>query len=339
MKTIVPAVTLALGLAPAAHADTNYSTLFADQGIAGTIATLSAQPTLTSSDKMALGGAYFLSALELTMQVRYDYGMSDPETAYGIGLPFLRLPMPENPNAKPVTADIVETVFDLALADLAKSADVLSGINDDDAVAVPINFADVWLDVDGDGQRSDLENAVPLFIHSFDLFAPADQDLSLAPTVMFDTSDAAWLLAYAHTLSGAVHILAASDPTDAIQRAMIDVAPMDDLRTSPLDSWMDESDVRSLDALAAFVLLLEGQPNPEHTRAAHAHWLNAIDANKDFWRRLDAETDDKLEFLPNERQVSATGLPFPAGVGTAWQSVLADIEDVLNGNQLLPHWR
>ncbi len=326
-------------LASAAAADGHYSDLFADLGPSGTAQTLAMIENPTPSDQFALGGAHFLSALEGAMQTRYDYGLDDIEMARDVGIPFLGLGIAPNPKPKPFDPTVFEMIFVDALADLTLAHQTLDQITDSDAVAVPIDVNTLWLDINRNAQRDPGEGLVE--VAGTQLFAmDASEDIAL-PSLRFDTADAAWLSAYAHVLSGVSNLILATDVTEAVSKTLSGGATMDALRGQRVNfaGFISDNELPWIDALAAYIVAIEGQPDPARTQAAHANFLNAIEDNKTFWARLDQETDNDGEFIPNERQQSATGIPFPEGIGDSWQAVLADAEAVLKGDLLLPHWR
>ena len=61
--------------------------------------------------------------------------------------------------------------------------------------------------------------------------------------------------------------------------------------------------------------------------------------NRISWARVAKEADDNLEWIPNARQTSALGLDLPPNTGAIWLTVLADLEALVKGQLLLPHWR
>lgn len=327
---------LATLFASPAIAETDYSAIFRDQGPTGAINTLKRIPDPTASDRFTLGGAQFLAALEGALQRRYAYGLEGNAFADDMGIPFLRLPIAANPTPKPFTPEAVELMFQDVLAGLSESKGTLDQITDTDTVAVKIKISDLWLDINRNRTRDVGEGLFDVAAGM--ISAPNDAPL---PTIHFDTADAAWLAAYTQVLSGMTELILATDVTDAIEATFSGASTMDALRVSqgPLLGWFDEEDLPSLDAFAAFIVALEGQPDAIRTKAAQTHFLAAIDNNYTFWSRLAQETDNEMEFIPNDRQSSALGFDFPQGIGDSWLEVLKDAEDVLTGDLLLPHWR
>lgn len=333
---ITAAITLAsITLATTANAQTDYSAMIAQEGLAATQANLSALPDQTPSDMFALGGVRFLGAIEGALQTLYATQINR-EMAQMSDLPFLRLPLPPNPDAAPFKPEVIADTFSNALKDLESSLAALDTITDSDSVAVTINTADLWFDINANGIRDAgegmLETAATQMNRGLD-------GAGAPPVVRFDTSDAAWLSAYAHLLSGVSEAVLALDPTSAIQRVTESAAAMDALNDEGRQMIFMPGEDMWVDVLAMFIHAIEGQPDVERSRNAHAHFLGMIADNQTFWSRVATETDNKLEWIPNPSQTSALPLDFPSDVGSQWRMVLAEAEAVLKGNLLIPHWR
>ena len=251
------------------------------------------------------------------------------------GLPFLRLPVAPNPAPEGFYPAVIEEIFTAALSDLDGALVQLDQITDSDDVAVVIDTDDLWFDVNANGTRDAGEG----------LFAIAGADLSralnsdfVAPVVRFDTSDAAWLSAYAHLLSGASETVLSLDPTAAIARVTESAAAIEALHGQRQMIFMPDED-EWVDVVAMFIHAIEGTPDPVRTRAAHGHFLAMIQDNKLFWDRVSREDDNDREWIPNKTQVSALPVPFPPELGDQWRSVLTEAEMLLNGDLLISHWR
>ena len=336
MKKIALTTLACVTVASAAAAQPDYSEMLRDQGIAATEAHLASLQNPSPSDQFALGGARFLLAVEHALQARYNTAI-DPMMAEASGLPFLRLPTTlQNSTPDAFQSNMVEQLFQTALADLANVLPPLDAIEGSDTVSVRINTADLWFDVNANGNKDDGESF-------FQIVAPQlNTQLETeftAPIVRFDTADAAWLSAYAHLLSGVSETILALDPTGAIDRVTQSAADMRTLGGGQAQGYFTPDDGKLVDLFAMFIHGIEVQPDVSRTRAAHTHFLDMIADNQTFWARVDAETDNKMEWIPNATQDSALPLPFPAETGEMWKAVLADAHDILTGEQLIPHWR
>jgi hypothetical protein len=326
-------VVLSLALPLATDAET-LSQEIGRTGIAATEARLSAVETPTNEDLFALAGLRFLGGVEAALQLRWQTGVR----ADWSELPILRLPIPENPAARPfVPADFTTLVTDLdARMEAARTALDLLG---DRPFALEVRMADLWFDINASGQRDageDFAAVAGLTLGGGRMLMVPVED----PVVKFDTADAAWLAAYTHFLSGFVKVALAYDPEPAIQRVMDSSAALYALwGDTPPPNAMDMMFGRQVDRLAMVLFALSKTPDPALAAQAHAHFLSMIADNRRFWSLVAMETDNDREWVPNETQASGLGIMMPPGTAERWQAVLADAEAALEGRLLIPHWR
>lgn len=322
---------LSLGLsAPSAHAADDDLARLIGRGIGPAEQALAARPDPGPSDLFALGGLRVLAAAERALQLRWQGGSGADALAMA-DLPFLRLPIPPNPDPGPFDPALIETVFVSAAGELARAREALGRIDDADAVAVEIDLGAIWLDIDGDGARGPGEGLLDV----------AGAMLGGAPDslpVRFDTADAAWLLAYAHLLGAVCEAVLALDPTPPIARVVETRAALAALGSSG-PFGLDDQFGDMADLVAAAIGVIEGRPDPARSRAARDHLLAAIAQNRRFWRLVARETDNDREWIPNKAQTSVLPLPFPPETGQLWLAVLDDAEAVLRGDRLVPFWR
>lgn len=344
MSRIIPIIAIAGALGAAAHSARaqEYSAMFAETGIGGVIETLEAAATTSASDRFVLGSAYFLRGVESAFQARYQTDLGDTS----IPLPGLSAQLPSNPDPAPFTPDLFEELFIALMADMDKALGQLETIADTDEVAVKIDLGDLWFDVNANGRRDPGEDLLPIFVSTF--ASPWEVDAILSglaeaggpPTVRFDTADAAWLAAYAHVLSGTGELVIAFDTVPVIADVMASRARMIALsgETSQFLVFSSE-DSEIADVLAVVLGIIEQQPDPEGIRRARSHFKAMLDQNRVFWARLGAEADNDQEWIPAAGQTSALPLAFPEGVEAGWVAVLDEVEMILDGELLIPHWR
>ncbi len=328
-----------LGLLAAipAHADP-ISTEIAVTGLAATERRLSALPTPTEDDILALGAVQFLRAVEGSLQTRWTYGMTDRSGM----LPLLRLPLDDNPAAKPFEPPVVAQIFTEAEAELARAIATFSTLPDTSPAALEVNLGDIWFDVNSNATRDPGEDLASVVGTVSMGVSPAEMSIAPAPlpTIRFDIADVAWATAYAHLLSGVAETVLAYDPTEpltrviAARKAMAAYGPLPPSFLTGMDRMPDE-----IDLIAMVLETLRQTPDAARAAKAHGHFLQMIEQNRRFWTLVEAETDDKQEWLPNTRQHSGTGLPLPPDTAARWQAVLADAEALLTGEKLIPYWR
>lgn len=299
---------------------------------------LSTLANKSPNDQFALGMVHFLRGIEKSLQTRWQHNM----TLEDFELPVLRLPITQNPKPAPFRPELITEIFAELLLDMAASNAALSAIPKDKSVGLNVDLMNLWFDVNMNGRRDAGESALEIGAET--MMARGDAD-ALPPSmvVRFDTADAAWLAAYTHLLSGISELVIAFDPTEAISQVLTATAKMDALRGKPSSGFgffsSSENEMRWIDMFAMVYGAINEPPDPVHTRAAHAHFLQMIADNKRFWRALEAETDDVNEWIPNASQTAALGFSLPAETASSWQSILSDGEAILNGELLITYWR
>lgn len=304
----------------------------AEVGIAAALGELEAEASPSAEHRLAIGGLRFLRAVERSLQTRWRIGAQPVEYA-----PVLRLPLPPNPDPEPFDAGMVETVFKDMRDDLVGAVAALEAIPEEEALSLRIRLADIWLDIDQNGERADAPYAEDLLsISGAAGLGESGVADPAALTVAFDRADVAWLEAYAHLLSGISEMALSLDSRGAIEaaepgwRAAAEFGEAHDVYGA--SEWIDQA--------LPLVLMMQGRPDRTHTRAALAHFEAMIEKNRDFWRLVALETDNDAEWIPNPTQSSALGgATLSAEAAAAWREVLADAEAMLKGELLVPHWR
>lgn len=331
------------------------SDIMAEQGLTAAEGYLALEAAVTDRRETSflLGGVQFLRSIEVMMQTRWQ----NSDVSIGF-IPGMRGDLPYNPDAEFDPA-FVEITLTRGLQQLSRAQSSLKAASAED-FAVTVRITDIWFDVNMDGERQPGEAAAELF-EALQPAAPRpvqrrDEtgelvldgngypiwDTPEVPEfdglIRFDSADADWLAAYAHLIAGFGELTLAADPTPAIRRV---TEARDELRSYGrlfFDStgWADEEWV---EMASATLLTLRGEPDIDRTRAAHAHFRSMISYNRNFWSEVMEETDNDREWLPNPDQQSAFGLPVDAELAESWQSVLAEISAVLEGDALVPYWR
>jgi len=328
------ALALALTLAASPVMAETLSEEIGRAGLGETEARLAALPSPTNEELFALAGLRFLGGVEAALQLRWQTGIR----ADWSELPILRLPIPENPTARPfVPADFTALITGLD-ADMEAAREALARLGDG-PFALDIRLADLWFDIDGNGQRGkgeDIGSVAGLTLGGGRMVNAAAAD----PVITFDTADAAWLSAYTNFLSGFASVTLAYDPEPAIQRVMDSSAAIYALwGDTPPPNALDMMFGRQVDRIAMVLHALSKTPDKALAADAHAHFLAMITENRRFWSLVALEEDNHNEWVPNARQVSGLGVFVPPETGERWLAVLAEAERALKGEVLIPHWR
>ena len=327
LKSLIPLVSLGLMAAcsprPAPEADlSSWQDILAQRGLAAAEAHLVEQP-VTPETAFLTGGLQFLRANEAIMQVRYRNAAGSIAI-----LPGMRNELPANPDGKFDPA-FLEISLNAALIQLAKAETSLASATGKE-FAVDFPLTAVWFDINANGQREDWESGLAIMAA-----LNAEADAEFDGIIRFDSADAHWLKAYVHVMSGMAELTLATDPTPAIRTVYEGRQALEELgATQVLFLGNDE-----LDMLAATLLTLRGVPDQSRTRAAHKHFKAMIVENRAFWRAVAEETDNDREWLPNTEQTSVFGVEVTQEMADGWRDVLVDIEDILEGRTLVPHWR
>ncbi len=303
-------------------------------GLAPTETRLAALSDPTNEDLFALAGLRFLGGVEAALQLRWQTGVN----ADWSELPILRLPIPENPEARAFQAADFTALITGLDADMKAARQALTQLGDK-PFALPIRMSDLWFDINTNGTRDEGEGIAQ--VTGMALGGGRGMGMAVEdPVITFDTADAAWLSAYTHFLSGFASTALAYDPEPAIQRILDSSAAIYALwGDTPPDNAMDMMFGRQVDRIAMVLTALSKTPDKALAQDAYDHFLSMITDNRRFWSLVTLESDNTGEWVPNDKQTSGLGLPMPPGTGDRWQAVLADAEKVLTGQLLMPHWR
>src|SRR5215213_4806408 len=154
--------------------------------------------------RFGLGVLRFVRGVERLGQFLHEYGVKS-ENAH---VPFLRLPVPKNPDPAPITYMALRRALNDLHRDLGAAEQALAGVTDEQ-VRLPLRLAGIHLDLDGDGRATDkfldiLKGVMQR--QRFDFLAGNPDFL-----VSFDRGDVAWLRAYCHMLMGMLDLYLAAD--------------------------------------------------------------------------------------------------------------------------------
>ncbi|HMO08831.1 MAG TPA: hypothetical protein PKD10_14475 [Paracoccaceae bacterium] len=333
MRTLALALTLVLA-SPAA-ADLTLSREIGANGLAPTEARLAALPDPTAEELFALAGLRFLRGVEGALQLRWQTGVRSDWSE----LPIMRLPIPENPAARPFAPQDLNDLLTGVEGRMDAARTALTRLGERD-FGLEIALADLWFDINGNRMRDAGEDVAQVAGLTMAGAARGFLTPPPDPVIRFDTADAAWLHAYTHFLSAFVHVALAYDPAPAVARVQASAATLRDLMgDTPPPNALDMMFGRQVDRAAIILMALAQDPKPALTKGAHGHLMDMIAHNRRFWALVEAETDNDREWVPNDRQTSALGIRMPEGTGARWQAVLADAEALLEGRLLMPHWR
>jgi hypothetical protein len=308
-------------------------------GLAATETRLTALPSPTDADRFALGGVRFLRSIEGALQLRWKTGLSEQLSM----LPFLRLPIPENPDATALDPATIATLFSNVSTGMDSARAPLAAIPPNADFGVEITLSDLWFDINANDARDEGEDMLSVAGPMILGWAWAERDPATpAPTIRFDGADAAWLSAYTHLLGGLSDVILAYDPTAPITRttdARTAMSQLGQLTPDPFFGMGGGAALDAVDYISIFLATLNQTPDKARMASAHSHLLAMVADNRRFWAEVVNETDNAKEWLPNDTQKSALGVELPPGTGPMWLGVLSDFEALLTGQKLVPYWR
>jgi hypothetical protein len=290
------------------------------------------------ASRFGLGTVQFLRAVEHMGRSLYRYGLRS-DRGRRMNVPFLRLPVPENPKPEPVTyADIRRTLQDL-VADLEKAEATLAEVKDEQ-VKLPLHLGRVRLDFTGDGKSPDpLVKVVAIFFGGPAAFA-GNPDL----LVHFDRGDVAWLRGYCHLLLSFAEAALAYDAHELFNAtAHVFFAkprtPYPFLTKPAHVIWNTGDGLDLIDLIAVIHLTRFPVKEPARMKAALGHLEQMLALSRESWQNILAETDDDHEWLPNPKQKGALGIAVTADMVKAWLEFVDEAEALLAGKRLVPFWR
>jgi hypothetical protein len=287
--------------------------------------------------RFGLGMVRFIAAVEAFGQHHYRFGLRTPA---GAMVPFLRMPVPLNPNPELLTYDLQRSALRAFLEALAGVDATLADIKDKD-LKIVIDLEETRLDFRGSGRADPSATLMSVVRSVAPMSAPRGASQSFE--VAFDLGDAIWLRGYCHLLSAALEFLLAYDWHETFTLAgglfypRIDGAP-------PLP-WgasqrimMDDAEIAS--AIAMIHTIRWEPAEPARLARARSHLKQVIALSRASWKAILNETDDDREWIPapNQKNGVLPALQVTQERVDTWLEALDDFDAVLDGRLLVPHW-
>lgn len=309
----------------------------------GEAALKSAMEKSPDSDQLQMEMAFlkFFQSIEHMGQTLYSFGPAD---SFVMGqIPFLRLPVPSNPDPKPVSLDDVRDMIQAFIDDLDEVEKTLSKVGSD-SVKLPIRIMQVKLDFDGNGKISDKENLGPVLMQYLGGRQPNNGQLKemMAKSINFDRADVDWLKGYCCLLRSMGEVFLAYDETefwDVVGHRLFEKGQikhkflLEEERKN--DFYFEIADL-----IAAIHNIRFPLKEPERLKVAHQHLLGTIKHSRSMWRRINAETDDDQEWIPSPNQSNPfTEVRITRRMTDSWEKFLVESEQILKGELLVPFWR
>ena len=287
--------------------------------------------------RFALGVTQFFRTVEMLGQALYRYGL-ESSVGQRMGIPFLRLPVPPNPQPEAISYTDFRNALDALAEHLELTEGTLASLGDSDP-AVVLDLADVYLDYDGDLKQGEGESLLTLINLLNARFTDEGQPLELR----LDRGDAHWLRGYSHLLMALVEIILAHDSQTLFSYTAQLFFPRAEVATDLLYGsgnllGMDDGDLIdqiTLVHLALRVPLLE----PERLEKALGHAQAVTEQAGLMWDFILAEADNDREWIPNSNQDAVLPVQVTQEIVDAWLLFVEETRALWRGEKLVPHWR
>lgn len=305
----------------------------------------------------ALGAMRFFLALERFAQDLHTHGFRTPQTML---LPLMRLPVPANPDPRPITYKKWRAILTDLENGLESAAGTLATVPADAAIAIDVDLARLRIDLNGDGALT-ADESLAAVMQAMSTPNRARRrsnsaDQPQLPAFRFDRADGYWLEGYAHFLMANTTFWLAHDfevSFDAgFQLFFPDTRfPIDNYAGAPSDAEhgqaaMPRSGGLLENSIFDFISLIHTVnwevTAPKRRMAVRTHLKQMIRLSRENWRAIAQETDNEREWLPGPHQPGIhplTGLEVSRETTEGWQHALDLFENVLDGRALIPHPR
>ncbi len=293
--------------------------------------------------RFAVGTADFLGAIETFGRTMYRYGLRPAySSSFTGGLPFISLPIAENPKPEPVNYQKLRDAL-AALSDGLDAAEAELAAVPAGPIALQLDLVQVHLDMDGNGNAVDDPSLLMLtaLLGGGPAIAPIVRDTKSLP-VDLDESDVLWLRAYCNLLGAMADFMLGYDwhegydnsfyrlfpsgeypPSAAIEQMRADTKRLTELggpmslsifsspaRANPGDPQAERQAIQQrldwggiADLLAFIHTARWPVADAARLKAVHAHLKAMVALSRAEWKSILAETDtDSNELLPNPRQ-------------------------------------
>lgn len=291
--------------------------------------------------RFGLGVIQLMRGTERLMQSLYRYGMSQSPLSGSI--PFVRLPIPQNPKPDTITYDALQQVFQGWIDDLSTVRSTLEPIQDQN-LKLALRLGLIRLDFNGDGKADDTEMLWQVFnaVTGMEVTEKDAQQFLIA----FDHGDALWLQGYTHVLGAIAEFLRAYDSRELFAACAhlffqnVDT-PHKFLLTSRRKSPEDYSNnFEFFDLIAAIHLSKFPLVEPQRMTTVLNHMKSVIRLSQESWKSILAETDRDREWLPNPKQTSVIpNVRVTDEMIKSWFKSLNETALILDGKKNLPFWR
>jgi hypothetical protein len=287
--------------------------------------------------RFELGMVRFLMAVERLAQGLHRHGAGNDDqlrTNARQLIPFLRLPVPPNPNPQPIDLAKFRALLERFRTDALEVEKLLSELGKGE-VLLPLRVGMIRMDLNADNKPEPGETFWRIF--SGYTGGRVSETDARNFVIRFDRADAVWLQGYCHLLAAMADMILAHD----LSRPFTLAAPVlfpDPKRVNPFrsDAFADSI----IDSIALVHSLEMRVIEPERLKRARGHLLSMIRLSRVMWDEIAAEKDTELEWIPAPHQTGAIpGVRVNEEMVRTWKVFLDESERALEGKTLVPHWR
>jgi hypothetical protein len=257
------------------------------------------------------------------------------------GIAFFRIVSPDaqKPTQEKATPEKVANLFRNLRSSLELANTTLAGIGSGE-FKVEVNLSQVHLDLNGDGVVAPDE----LLTTSLGrvLGIPNRTQNGADVVIHFDSADAAWLQGYTHFLTGLLDVLTAYDWKPVWDQCAQVIFQHPDPEP-PIEQFSgkppEADEMKIADLIAGLHAMQLELVDHDGLRNARDEFLKMTACSRLCWQRVLAETDDDHEWLPSPRQTGMGGEKITQPQIDGWMHILDELDAILTGKKLLPHWR
>lgn len=292
--------------------------------------------------RFSLGITQFLQAVEKLGQDQHRFGILGNRRA---AMPFMRLPVAENPSPEKLTYAGARAMIQTYLQGLNTAEKTLADVPVAE-IKLEIRIGQIRLDLDGDGVATDDESLLGILQALNNRGGRQNPSTAVNQlTIAFDDADVLWLRGYCHVMQTIGEIILAHNWKDQFERTAhlfypdVD-SPYEFLRAEGTGPFNGFSVQNVLDVVALIHTVNYECTEPDRMKAALGHFEEVIVLSRRSWELINQETDDDREWIPNVNQTAAFGgVRVSAQMQQSWQTFLNEMDEIVKGQKLLPFWR
>ena len=302
-----------------------------------------------------LGISGVIDAFETLSAGLYRHGAVVPDSsAFGVMMGMgVEAEPSSNPDAEPLTYEMLRDLLDAFTAKLDNAAVYMTLAGEGTDFVIPIEPLKVRIDLNGDGERTDDETLGNILVNSgiapeFDVSDKAKskgRDDTATRLIGFDNADAFWFAGYSNITALPFDLLLAHDFTDFYNSFLHRVFPKAGL---PMGDYIRggsvfidaESDGYFADLIAAIHTASFPVADSARLPGVLDRASSITSLSRRNWETILAETDDNNELVPSPAQTSLVpNREVTPEIVDAWHASLDQLDKIIAGELLLPHWR